>query len=380
MRLNGRRLAAYAGVATLALLFVALVAGVISVLTFEGPSERERIPGAQPGVPRLAGADVGRDSSTIFLADAKDPSKRRVLLQVQQEHDFGIRAAASTNGKKIAYTVLEPGSRQMEGGASLWLLDLPSGELKRLSASVDLRQTPVWSKKGEVLAARRTTEEAGSVRTQLLLFDIKTGSERELLTDDKSLSLHPFAFSRDGRRLHYAAITSTGTFLRFVDGRGEVREVARMSETVARDFSLSPDGERVLFSAPDIAASGQYLVVALRVDDGSRQLVAKGKNDHFSPVWESDGDGIAVSQQPSPGTAAGAVQVAGGGGEQALPAPETAGFDLPLGYSEDGKYLATRFVPSDATGKQTLVIVASGGGERKTAETGGEPLFIGWLP
>jgi len=268
----------------------------------------------------------------------------------------------------------------MEGGASLWLLDLPRGELKRLSASVDLRQTPVWSKKGEVFAARRTTEEAASVRTQLLLFDIKTGSERELLSDGQSLSLHPFAFSPDGQRLYYAAITSTGTYLRFVDGRSEVREVARMSETVARDFSLSSNGERVLFSAPDIAASEQYLVVALRVDNGSRQLLAKGKNDHFNPVWESDGDSIALSQQPAPGAAAGAVQVGAGGGEQAFPAPETAGFDLPLGYSKDDKYLAARFVPSDATGKQTLVIVASNGGERKTVETGGEPLFIGWLP
>jgi Tol biopolymer transport system component len=189
---TARRIPAYAGLALLALLFVALVAAVISVLTFEGPTERERIPGAQAGVPRLAAADVGRDSSTIFLADAKDPNKRRVLLQVQQEHDFGIRASASRDGKKIAYTVLEPGARQMEGGASLWLLDLPSGQAKRLSTSVDLRQTPVWSKKGSVLAARRTTEDAGSVRTELLLFDVKSGSERVLLTDDQSLSAHPF--------------------------------------------------------------------------------------------------------------------------------------------------------------------------------------------
>jgi hypothetical protein len=108
--------------------------------------------------------------------------------------------------------------------------------------------------------------------------------------------------------------------------------------------------------------------------------------EQLSPVWTPAGDGLTVGLEAFPDLSAAAVTLAldgtarDGAGEASLPAPPR-GFDAPLGWSPDGRYLAARsFDGRDAfePGRESLVVI-SPAGERATVAADSELIYIGWL-
>jgi hypothetical protein len=124
----------------------------------------------------------------------------------------------------------------------------------------------------------------------------------------------------------------------------------------------------------------------MRLDAGRAQpmraaSVEPGTADQYGAAWTPAGDAITVGLEAAPSDRAGAVTLAvEDGGVTALAAPPR-GFDLPLGWSSDGRALAARSFDgksASAPGMETTVVVSTDGARRPVTGTG-EIIVFGWV-
>ena len=158
-----------------------------------------------------------------------------------------------------------------------------------------------------------------------------------------------------------------------------------LSDQIARDFSLSPDASRVAYLVPSLVG-GQFMVQTHVADvKGGRvtPLAAEGlsQGDHLRPTWHPDGDKVSVGQLPS-GSNPGRVGVVPLDGDEVtfLP-PPNQGFDAPLSWSPDGKFLAVTSFQGESLGNPgpARLVFVSPGGQRLPAPEGGGIAAIGWV-
>jgi dipeptidyl aminopeptidase/acylaminoacyl peptidase len=125
-------------------------------------------------------------------------------------------------------------------------------------------------------------------------------------------------------------------------------------------------------------------VTQLGAPDAPLSLAAGAADaEHFNPVWRDDAT-VTVGHTPAEGEAgAAALLVAleeGETPEEVEPGPKQ-GFDVPVAWSPDGRYLVVRsFDGSSAAqlGRERLTIIEEGG-ERYAVGEQGSLEFIGWL-
>jgi hypothetical protein len=104
-------------------------------------------------------------------------------------------------------------------------------------------------------------------------------------------------------------------------------------------------------------------------------------NEHFAPVWTPDSGALTLGREAYPQERAAAVTVAvDGSASRALAAPPS-GFDVPLGWSPDGRWLAARSfdgTTAQAPGSESMVVISESG--RRHAVSGdAELIFLGWV-
>jgi hypothetical protein len=223
----------------------------------------------------------------------------------------------------------------------------------------------------------------------LVSVDVGDGTETILSTHRNVLELFPIGYSlapSPTGALAFARITLSGTDFGWLP-----TEPPRVhaSDEPARDWHLAPNGTQVVYLARQ-ATDDRIAMRAFVVDISSlappRPLsdFSEGLDvgDHFNPIWHPDGQRIAVGRTPVDGPSAAAlVSLAGGKLEEIAPGPDQ-GFDVPMGWSPAGDYLAVRsFEGSSAAqpGREHLVIIELGKG-RQTVGDNGKLEFIGWLP
>ena len=267
----------------------------------------------------------------------------------------------------------------------MWLLDAASGGLTRLAGDADLLVPPVFDREGRYLVYRSSD---GIEGTQALVrVDLETRERRTVRELTTRFGILPVAVPADGGVV-YAELTNGGTDLYRVggDGEGDATLLLHASDHIASGWRLSPDGRTLSYLAPRIEA--ERVVQRLHVtpiDGGGEPRIEASDGfvgDQFSPVWTPTGDGITFGQEPGflPGVAPFTLRLEDGGEQGQLTAPDQ-GFDAPLGWSSDGRYLATRsFDGRDAyePGRESLVVIASAGG-RAIVPGDFDLIFIGWL-
>jgi TolB protein len=104
----------------------------------------------------------------------------------------------------------------------LWLLDLASGEARRLTRGAGVDSRPAWSPDGRTLAFVRDDGRTTAVMT----LDVTSGAEREV---ERGLALDP-AFAPDGRSVYYASSSAGDLDLwraELATGREGARDVGR---------------------------------------------------------------------------------------------------------------------------------------------------------
>lgn len=367
--------------------FVALAAVTSAVLLLrdreeDAPPEAVATPIAGA---HLVFAEFGMTADHIYRASADDPEDRTLVTTIEHAPEWGINPAAHAAGSRTAYTVLAPDARPArETPAELRLLDVETGEQTLLASDADLLTVPVFDRTGQHVVYR-SNGEAG--RQSLVSVEIATGTRRTLHTVETQFGVYPVGFGRDGALL-FADLSARGTELyRLAPDEGARPELLlHASEQVARDWEVSPDGMTISFVAPETRE--QRVVNRLQVVelDGTRRVPVPAAEtpstaDQFSPVWRPDGSAITVGREAYPDETAPAVTYPlDGGSPQALATPPE-GYDVPLSWSDDGKYLAARSydgTTANQPGEESLVVIAPDG-QRRTVDALTEVLFLGWV-
>jgi hypothetical protein len=158
-----------------------------------------------------------------------------------------------------------------------------------------------------------------------------------------------------------------------------------LSDQTAHDYSLSPDSSRVVFLVPSLV-EGEFVFRTHIAEIETEQvspLSAQGlpAGQHLRPLWHPDGGEVSVGRLPDGSNPGRVALVPLDGGEVTFLPPPDKGFDLPLSWSPDGKFLAVKSFPGESlanSGPERLVFIAQGG-QRLPAPEGAETQPVGWL-
>ena len=337
------------------------------------------------GSPLLIYSEFGRNADTIWAASPDDTSDRSKLTSVDHAPEYGIFPSLSPDGSRIAYTVLPAGgAAAIDAPAEVWLMDRDGRHRERLAIDADLPVAPVWSPDGSSVVFRRSSNSDSGGGFQLVRVTA-TGVETVLL--DTADGVFPVDFAPDGS-LYFTRLSTAGTDLGVVRPDGSVATtVAHLSDDFARDWHLSPDGNRLAYLAPR-QAGDQVLYGAVIMDLGPTAAVSQslaaaapsGRDAEFNPIWRPNGSGVTIGRLAS-NTGSGVLQMATNGGPAmpALAAPPS-GFDVPLSWSDDAAYLAVRYFENNSVtnpGRSWVTVVGSDG-ERHTVSPNSDVEVLGW--
>ncbi len=275
-------------------------------------------------------------SRATLVAVEVESGRRRMLLA-----EDAVQPAWSPHGHRVAFW-------RAKGGGQRDLLTVgarrPSAPVAPVAVTADaaVDWNPVWSPDGRFLYF--VSDRGGVMNLWRVPIDERSGrplGEPQPLTTPTQWPAG-LSFSRDGRRMAYAALDQRTTILTrsFDPEREEVGPavtVLRGSRLVSSQ-DLSPDGQWIAFAS----SLPQEDIHVMRVDGSSqRRLTADRANDR-APRWSPDGSEIAFYS--SRGGKAYDVWTARADGSslRAVTVVDREGLLFPL-WSPDGKrILATR--------------------------------------
>jgi len=235
------------------------------------------------------------------------------LLQITKDNSIVLLPRMSSDGKKIAYTSYK------EGGPMLYLKDLASGTVRRLSGRSGMNSGVSWAPGNNKIALTRSHQ--GNPDIYLMDLD---GKILKRLTTYWGIDVSP-AFSPDGMKMAFVSNRSgspqiyvldldTGkeerisfngkyntspawsllnriAFVSQIDGNLDIYSVApnggqvrRLTENHGKneDPCWSPDGRYILFSSNRTGAYKLYIMNA----NGQNQLkITSSAGNHTAPSW-----------------------------------------------------------------------------------------------
>jgi len=392
------------------------------------------LPPLEPSSYRFLYSEFGVEEDLIWSIDPADTSDRVQLAVVPHGAGWGIKPALSPDGKKIAYNAMPDDGLRPGTDAEARILDLESGETAVVAEGVDLRTVPRWSPDGGLLFLRRNLGEYVTV----ILVDLREPEDEEESDEEKPppirtvLRQHesdvqtytPLGFDPDEATLYFTQLqggTELGSYLgRYAPATGEAVATATaiveatatasagtpaptpsppptppalsgdvflfLSDQIARNLTLSPDASRVAFLVQGLVEGGFVFRVHI-ADIKAKQVspldIVEGlaAGDQLSPIWHPDGDKVSFGQLPSGADPGRVAIVSLDGGEVTFLPPPEQGFDQPLSWSPDGKFLAVRSSSGDSIGNPGLprLVFVSPAGQRPAAPEGAEFEPIGWV-
>lgn len=362
----------------LAVFGVGFLAVALSLIDLIGDG-RAGAPGAS-GV-SVAYFEFGREADALWLADPVRPSQRQKRLVAPHASDFGVVPRLAPDGHRFAYNALPKAARapSADQPAELWLADVAKGSSpRRLAGEVDLLVQPLWSPDGQGIVFRRSKPEAQGAAAQYKLFGLSVASGEERLLVASDSASFPIAFGKDGSLL-YVQLERDGSYLFAYDfATSRPAPVSRLSDGLTRDWTLSPDGERLAylalaFTGGEVTSRGFVFELERAVNTPVGQDV-----DTFNPVWSATGALVLGHVGDAPGGTGAGVLSLEEGRVRTLPGP-AVGFDVPISFEPaSGGLLVRSFEGRSALapGRSSLAFV-SRDGSRKTITTQ-EVTFLGW--
>jgi TolB protein len=305
----------------------------------------------------------------------------------------------------------------------LYLEDLGTGKLTRITRDPAPDGVPTWSPDGSRLAFVRFAPD-GSSRIHVMDAD---GAHDHLLTPRALASEISPSWSADGRRLVFASITGNGgaasataIYSIAVDGT-DLRRLTNGPD-LPNDPVWSPDGSHIAFDVGDpsprlcvMDPSGAHRRCLTRPDakilidwpllwspDGSRLAFSgagtQGRRDVYvialngnhpvdltgdsgaegAPAWSPDGRQLAFWSDREGGGDLYVVDQDGGGLRRLTTSSRLSGITT-LAWSPDGTQLIVWNSPEGSESVNYVVEVAGGGLHRLTKEPGDESLAL-WRP
>lgn len=306
---------------------VLLIIGAIA-LSLRGKDEGTRT--AFASAPTGAYAVVVFPSDEVDTISAVSAATGDVFELARVPHLPGYTsfAAVSPDGRHVAIVAADSGVLAAPVG-SLLLLNVETGSLVRLVEAIDQLQQPAWSPDSQAILVTRTTpreEGLASVSTIRATIDGASATIGEL----RASGAYPVGYDAAGRLL-VVAIDGDGSSL-FAD----FAKLTVLGPGVTRDWELSPDGTQLAYIEADTSSGLRYLprVIDLSGEKGAIAAQALGAEQQaLGATWQPGGAPL-FGTEPAPGAAAEST------GDRSTSAQTLAGFDVPLGFTGDGSWLA----------------------------------------
>ncbi|MBA4160025.1 MAG: CehA/McbA family metallohydrolase, partial [Gemmatimonadetes bacterium] len=169
----------------------------------------------------------------------------------------------------------------------LWLLDLGTGEARRITSSGGMDSRPAWSPDGRQLAFLRDDTRNISI----VLLDLASGRERVLVAEP-ALDLDP-AFSPDGRVLYYSSGAAGDLDLWGIElASGQKTRITEQRGIELRPLP-HPDGRRLVY----LSKTGGVDEVRVRdLLEGSERVLLTGRIlSQLRPALSPDGRTLAFN-------------------------------------------------------------------------------------
>ena len=203
-------------------------------------------------------------------------------MNIRQETRLGTIVMSprfSPDGNLIAFNAFKTGR------PCLYIKDLGTGSIYRLSCLRGINMSPSWHPSGKMLAVTLSR----SSNPDLYLIDPR-GKILKRLTRGPGINCSP-SFSPDGKRLVFVSDRSGTPQLFLLDiSTGKVKRLT-FSGSYNTDPKWSPSGDRIVFVS---RAGGQFQVFTISPEGKDQvQLTFEGTNEH--PSWSPDGRHILFS-------------------------------------------------------------------------------------
>ena len=268
--------------------------------------------------------------STIFLAVMTAAAQQNRL---QSNDYFKLRSVGEVrfapDGSKIAYTVMnsdQPGRTYPH----LWIIDVASGQARRLGKDQDIGGNPTWSPDGQWIAFE------GSITGRNGLAMIHPDGTGETFLADESGTNSPLpeqgvtkAWSPDSKQIAFVSATTgpetadatgdpmvitrylykpvlTEGMTRFNDNRRlhlfvvdiSTKQVRQLTDGIYDEHSIgwSPDGQELVFVSnrePNPDQFFNYDLFTLKLSDRSIRRLTATESAEYEPRWSPDGKRLA---------------------------------------------------------------------------------------
>jgi dipeptidyl aminopeptidase/acylaminoacyl peptidase len=308
---------------------------------------------------------------------AKAAASTTPTIDQSLEWKSAFNPKMSPNGKRVVYEVQKANWEENAFDRNLCIADIASGESHALTSAKKSSTNAAWSPDGKWIAflSDRTGQikDTPEGKKQLYVISADGGEAQQLIKTENDVNA--FDWAPDSKRIAFSVTDAepkalkdrkekygeysvvhadyTMTHLWTIEipgGSPAVAEPKRLTEGdkfSVGEFSWSPDGTRIAFSAqkdPDLISSETADLYVVTVSDGAAKKIVSTPGPDTNPKWSPDGKKIAFE------TAAGAkfyyytnakiaIVAAEGGTPQIL----TEAFDEDpglIGWGPDGIYFA----------------------------------------
>jgi TolB protein len=208
----------------------------------------------------------------------------------------------------------------------------------------------------------------------LLLIDLGRGNERNL-TRGPAINAYP-AWSRDGKRIAYAATSGAISHVYAIDPDGKNRRQLTAEDSSDRVPAFSPDGKQIAFCRRPARGGVTSLYVMDAANGGNLKLL---QEDGYDPAWSPDGKQIAfVSIRNGSGFHLFVMQADGSQVKELTTTDKKQGYVYP-DWSPDGKKIAFTEVV-DNQDWEIHVIDADGSNLKQLTRLAGMNTYAAWSP
>jgi dipeptidyl aminopeptidase/acylaminoacyl peptidase len=311
-------------------------------------------------------------AKTPLAAESKTPTIDQSL-----EWKSVFNPKISPDGKRVVYEVQKTNWEENAFERSLWIADVATGESHALTSAKKSSTNAAWSPDGKWIAflSDRPAQLSGSPADKKQLYVISAdGGEAQQLTKGEN-DIDAFEWDPHSKRVAFSMKDPEPKVLKdrkekygeyFVVhadyqmthlwtielpvGSAAATEPKHLTEGdkfSVGEFSWSPDGTRIAFSAqkdPDLISSETADLYVVTVDGGTVKKIVSTPGPDINPKWSPDGKRIAFE------TAAGSkyyyytnVRIAVVDAEGGTPQVLTETFDEDpglIGWGPDGIYFA----------------------------------------
>ena len=318
----------------------------------------------------------------IYFTPESDWDEGQLLTVIEHSPNFSIVPAEGIVNNSIAFLVKPPGNMDTLPTGELWLLDLKTGKRNLLASDPDIGVKPIWTRDGTHLMYRRVRQQVQEL------------VELELSTQTRTVYAVQRAYSRglfplgegDLGSQYYVEIFSTGVFVsKHSQSETEPEICFKISDTFARDFSISPDGQKMIYLQTVIQSERLFFQTYLAEidcrDQQPRALLGENPTEQYSPIWSPIEQTVTIGTNIV-GRQKSGIMLSNGDFLDFIPLPPgQTGFDVPIVWSHDEDYLLTKSfdgLSSANPGYGMIYVIDRETGMRYKVDESPETRIFGW--